>query len=158
MTMGRLRAAPLVVLLGALLVPVAGCGGGCTKARLTVEPVRVSDVHAPLTLRARLTRDGRPFPGAKVKMAVSLLGAEDARGEARFTAVTDADGVATVTRPEGVAGLSVPGRQVTGYGAYFQPWRDIDGRTYCWSSVGARITCGDGSCPRDSFPAPSPTG
>lgn len=156
----RRRAAGLfAVLLAGLALPVSGCGDTCTKTALHVRPVDVSDPHAPLTISARLTRDGKPFDGVEVKLAVNLLGANNAHADALFRARTDADGVATVTREEGVAGLSVPNQQVTGYAAYYQPLNKVNGTQYCWSGASAPLTCGAGPCQRaDPFPAPSSTG
>jgi hypothetical protein len=161
---GRRRRAVLVaVLLGGLVSPVAACGRDCTGTALRVSPVRAHRGDDPLTIGARLSRDGKPFPGARVKLAVTLVGQSNARAEALFYATTDAEGLASVTRPEGVAGLSVPGQQVTGYGAYYQPMNKVDGTRYCWSSAAAPITCdsggGPGPCPRGPLvPTPSATG
>jgi hypothetical protein len=148
------RAAGLIaLLLAAGGSTVSGCGTGCTGTTLQVQAVEVGDTRAPLTVSARLTRDGRPLAGVQVKLAVNLVGDDNAHTDALFYADTDADGRASVTRREGVAGLSFPNHRVTGYAAYFQPLSPLNGVAYCWSSAGAPITCrtGDavGTCPRD---------
>ncbi|RKR86862.1 hypothetical protein BDK92_1130 [Micromonospora pisi] len=140
-----------LVLAGGLVGPLGGCAGGCTDTVLQVSPVEVDDLTAPLTVSARLTRDGEPIAGVTVKLAVTVVGPNNAHSEALFSATTDADGLASVTRPGGVARLSPTNHQVTGYAAYFQPLDKIDEVRYCWSSVSAPITCRTGA---DSGPCP----
>ncbi|WP_143194141.1 DUF4198 domain-containing protein [Micromonospora sp. CB01531] len=152
-TTGRRRGIGLLALLlaGGLVGPLSGCSDGCADTVLQVSPVEVDDVTAPLTVSARLTRDGRPVAGVTVKLAVAVVGPNNAHSEALFHATTDADGRASVTRPGGVARLSPTNHQVTEYSAYFQPMNKIDGEHLCWSSVSAPITCrtaaGAGPCP-----------
>ncbi|MCW3843509.1 DUF4198 domain-containing protein [Micromonospora yasonensis] len=154
---GRRRGSTLLALAlaGGLVGPLGGCSGGCADTALQVSPVEVDDVTAPLTVSARLTRDGKPVAGATVKLAVMVVGPNNAHSEALFHATTDADGRASVTRPGGVARLSPINHQVTRYSAYFQPMNKIDGVHYCWSSVSAAITCRTGT---GSGPCPVPTG
>ncbi|MEV0807798.1 hypothetical protein [Micromonospora sp. NPDC050200] len=153
LALGRRRGTGLlaVVFASGLVVPLGGCFDGCTDTVLQVSPVEADDVAAPLTVSARLTRDGDPFAGVAVKLAVMVVGPNNAHSEALFSATTDADGRASVTRPGGVARLSPINHQVTGYAAYFQPLDKIDGVAYCWSSATAPITCradaGSGPCP-----------
>jgi hypothetical protein len=139
----------IVVLATGLVGSVSGCDTGCKKTTLQVRPIQVSDPEAPLTISARLTRDGQPFAGAKVKLGVLELGPNSSHAEALYYATTDADGVARATRREGA--VTVPGARVTGYAAYFQPFSGPDEVRYCWQSVGAAITCktggGYGPCP-----------
>ncbi|MEV0153524.1 hypothetical protein AB0H57_07255 [Micromonospora sp. NPDC050686] len=146
-----IRLLALVLLAGGLVGPLGGCAGGCADTVIQVSPVEVNDVSAPLTVSARLTRDGRPVAGVTVNLAVMVVGPNNAHSEAMFDATTDADGRASVTRRGGVARLSPIDHRVTGYSAYFQPTNKIDGKRYCWSSVSARITCrtaaGSGPCP-----------
>ena len=152
-TRGHRRGTGLLalVLAGGLVGPLGGCFGGCADTVLQVSAVEVDDVTAPLTVSARLTRDGEPLAGVTVKLAVTVVGPNNAHSEALFSPTTDADGRASVTRPGGVARLSPTNHQVTGYAAYFQPLNKIDGVGYCWSSVSAPITCrtgaGSGPCP-----------
>ncbi|SCE71393.1 hypothetical protein GA0074695_0514 [Micromonospora viridifaciens] len=152
-TMKRRRCTGLLALMlaGGLVGPLGGCSGGCAETVLEVSPVEVDDVTAPLTVDARLTRDGRPVAGVTVTLAVMVVGPNNAHSEAMFYATTDADGRASVTRPGGVARLSPTNHQVTAYSAYFQPMNKIDGAHLCWSSVSAPITCrtsaGSGPCP-----------
>jgi 5-hydroxyisourate hydrolase-like protein (transthyretin family) len=141
-------------LLAGLLVPVAGCGGHCTATALEVRPIEVNDVRAPLTVTARLTREGRPFPGVTVKLTVNLIGPDNAHAEALYYGKTDADGRASATRPEGAR--SVPEYRVTGQAAYYQPLNRVDGVQYCWSSANAPITCAGGPC-QARADAPGPT-
>ncbi|MEO3747002.1 hypothetical protein [Plantactinospora sp. B5E13] len=140
-----------LVLAGGLVTPLGGCSGGCTETVLQVSPIEVDDVAAPLTVSARLTRDGEPFAGVTVKLAMTVVGPGNAHSEALFRATTDADGRASVTRPGGVARLSPTNHRVTGFAAYFEPMNKIKGVRYCWSSVSAPITCrtgaGSGPCP-----------
>ncbi|MEO3745678.1 hypothetical protein [Plantactinospora sp. B5E13] len=139
------------VLIGGLLGPAGGCARGCTETALQVWPVQVQRLDAPLTVNARLSAAGEPLSGVAVKLAVTVVGPDHAAGEALFHATTDADGLATVTRPEGVAGLSAAGQRVTGYAAHFQPLNKVDGTAYCWSGASAPISCpgdgGPGQCP-----------
>ncbi|MFE9651444.1 hypothetical protein [Micromonospora sp. NPDC006431] len=140
-----------LVLAGGLVGPLSGCFEGCADTQLQVSPVEVDDLSAPLTVSARLTRDGRPVAGVTVNLAVMVVGPNNAHSEAMFYATTDADGRASVTRRGGVARLSPINHQVTTYSAYFQPMNKIDGEHLCWSSVSAPITCrtaaGAGPCP-----------
>lgn len=139
------------VLVGGLLGPAGGCARGCTETALQVWPVQVHRFDAPLTVHARLGAAGEPLAGVPVTLAVTVVGPDHAAGETRFHTTTDADGLATVTRPEGIAGLAAPDRRVTGYAAYFQPSDRIDGTAYCWSAASAPIRCrgddGPGQCP-----------
>jgi len=142
----------------ALIGPVAACGRDCAETAIRVWPVDVDDPDAPLTVKARLTRDGRPFSGVKIKLTVEMVGRDNAHSQALYYATTDGDGVATATRRPGVR--TVPGDRVTGYAAYYQPLNNVDGTRYCWSSAGAPITCrtagGSGPC-GGGVPAPSAT-
>jgi len=153
-----------LLLLAGPVGAVSGCSSGCsgTATALQTQAVEVGDTRAPLIVTARLTRDGRPLAGVRVKLAVALAGPNNARAQALFYADTDADGRATVTRPEGVAGLSFPSQQVTGYTAYFQPMNKIDGVEYCWSTASSPITCrtgeAPGPCPGASPSSAPPTG
>jgi hypothetical protein len=140
----------LGVLALGLLTPVAACGNGCTTTALEVRPLTVQNLTAPVTLTARLTHDGQPFPDAPVKLALTVEGRDGYHGEELFQARTGPDGVATVTRP-GLAGATLPSNHVTGLAAYFQPLNDTDGKPYCWSSATAPVTCviagSSGACP-----------
>ncbi|MFU8853849.1 hypothetical protein ACNAW0_23115, partial [Micromonospora sp. SL1-18] len=85
-TAGRRRVTGLLalVLAGGLTGPLSGCFGGCVHTKLQVSPVEVDDMTAPLTVSARLTRDGKPVTGVTVKLAVMVLGPSNAHGEALF--------------------------------------------------------------------------
>lgn len=146
------RVGLVAVLAGGLLGPAGGCARGCTETALQVWPVQVHRLDAPLTVHARLGAAGEPLAGVPVTLAVTVLGPDQTAGEVRFHASTDADGLVTLTRPEGIAGLAAPGRRVTGYAAYFQPSDRVDGTAYCWSGASAPISCptgdgGPGQCP-----------
>ncbi|MFU8855283.1 hypothetical protein ACNAW0_30630, partial [Micromonospora sp. SL1-18] len=85
-TNGRRRVTGLLalVLAGGLTGPLSGCFSGCVHTKLQVSPVEVDDVTAPLTVSARLTRDGKPVAGVTVTLAVMVLGTDNARSEAMF--------------------------------------------------------------------------
>jgi hypothetical protein len=124
-----------------------------------MDPVIITDLTAPITLRARLTRDGKPFPDAQVHLQLETKGSDNRTGDAGQTATTDTNGIATVTRPDGVAGMTLPSDQVVGATAYFQPFSKIDGREQCWSKTTAPVDCKingvSTSCPtRDPFAPP----
>lgn len=146
--------------LALAILPVPGCGSSCVPTELTMDPVTITDLDAPLTLQARLTRDGAPFPGAEVRLQLDTEGSHNRSGDAGQTVTTDANGVATLHRPDGVAGMTLSSDRVVGASTYFQPLGEIDGREHCWSRAAARFDCpiggGSGACPtRDPFAPPS---
>ncbi|GLZ30302.1 hypothetical protein Lesp02_24910 [Lentzea sp. NBRC 105346] len=138
-----------------LALPVAGCSDqpDCLPTKLDVSPIDVPDVTSPISLSARLTRDGHPVVGASVGLAFAIKSELGGSGGMPQYVRTDADGVAKREQPAGVAGVGLAGDRVEGYEAYFQPLTTADGFTdHCWSKVSAPITCAGVACP----PTPKP--
>ncbi|MFE7216347.1 hypothetical protein ACFU93_42165 [Streptomyces sp. NPDC057611] len=144
-----------VLALAAAVLPggAAGCSGStCTDTSLAAGPAKASGPSEPLTLKARLTADGKPVAGARVLFGVSLKGPGSYEGSSDHWATTSADGVAQVRLPGGVAALGLSGSRVTGYEVWFQPANPVTGVDYCWSSAKAPLTCGGEACPMRPAP------
>jgi hypothetical protein len=150
----RVRLVPTAALLLAVLTACGiGGDGGCTNTRLEVFPVKVADLAAPLELKAKLTDvDGKPIPGAEVELELMF---KDDRGYdtgVEEKATTDASGVATLIRKEGLAGSGRSGWTPVTLLASWEPLgRGADAPAYCWAgSARGSLTCvtggKEGSC------------
>jgi len=145
---GRRRGrALLTAALAALTVaPLTGCSGpgsGCRPTALEVEPVRVSDPRANLTLHARLTSEGRPLPRARVHFAAAL---DDGLAVQIGDGRTDARGTASVTQRGGIGPRLMRGDRAVGYEAGFEPWQTKGGVQFCKSEKRAKLSCNGGAC------------
>lgn len=117
-----------------------GCGAGCTKTTLTVEPV-TSAASGPVTLEARLTAGGDPLPGAGIAFFVEVSAPADRAGRSIGGADTDSDGVATVSFDAGLGSLVLPDETVTGYSAEFRVTGSVDREgDFCRSRGEAQIS------------------
>ena len=130
--------AAVTVLAAACLMSVgmSGCTSLCSSTELSAVPVRVDDPTAPLSLRARLTRDGEPFPGQHVAFFSSSTDSQGRpAGSSLGKGETDSDGVATITVRGGTEGITLPSEDLTGYRAKFAPVVEIEGTQYCKSEA-----------------------
>ncbi|WP_158847655.1 hypothetical protein [Saccharothrix deserti] len=135
--------------LPAVLLAVTGlaaCGTepgsrSCTETAIAVADVTVTDRVAPLTLTATMTAGGKPVQGAELAFFIAV-GPVDGKTTGRRVAeeTTDADGVATHERPDGVDGLLVGDRKIDRYSVEFNPINKIDGVQYCRARGDAALT------------------
>ncbi len=145
------------------LAVIVGLGGGtsgcsypgCTEPTLSAEPVVVDDPSTPVTLSVRLADDDGPVSGRKVTFFILTRGG-DATGVRAGQAETDADGVASITREDGVNGPVLPDETVHGYKAEFSALGTVDGKTHCPAEVEAPVSCrvgaDEGACEPKPFP------
>ncbi|MGP3957869.1 hypothetical protein ACTWPT_17845 [Nonomuraea sp. 3N208] len=137
------RGLAALALTAVALDAAAGCSWirGCAETRLQVEPLHVTDTSAPVTLTARLTTDdGRPVARARIHFFARIGAPGEQLGEQIGDGITDADGVASLVRRDGVAGLVLPGKRVVGYSAQFATIGEVGGKDYCWTEATAPIT------------------
>ncbi|NRQ40864.1 hypothetical protein HII36_55030 [Nonomuraea sp. NN258] len=128
-----LLAAAMTASVTSAVTSVAGCGGGCVPTRLELTPPASWPQEGTVTLRARLTRQGRPLAGAPVELAIGYVSVNGAHGSAGRTVTTDADGVAFLTaRPDVLLYADDRPRAVE---ASFTTWNRLDGVDYCWSKA-----------------------
>jgi hypothetical protein len=117
-----------------------GCGGnGCVGTSLKLRPVSAAGPHSPVTLRARLTANGKPVAGAKVLIRVTLKTSVQSSTGADQTVRTGTDGVAEWHIKGGLGSVGLSGDRVTGYEAHFEPYNKVKGVHYCWAHGSAPL-------------------
>jgi hypothetical protein len=141
------RAVTASALLASALV-VVGCTGskskaGCIDTAIDVSPVHVASQTSPVTLRGRLTGDGKPLPNFRLAFSVTYSGPTKLVGKAGKVdnqigyAMTNADGVATFRLARGPAGEALPDETGVGYTVGLTLGNPINGRYYCGSHASA---------------------
>jgi hypothetical protein len=140
----------IALLVGAVVV-VAGCSAskrnaGCIHTAVEARSVPLAGQTSPVTLRGRLTGDGKPLAGFRVSFSLVFTGPTKVVGKAgRMSnqigyASTDADGVATYRLGGGPAGQALPGLRAVGYEVGITFGNPIKGRYYCGSHASASFT------------------
>ncbi len=149
-TLGNMKAARAAA-ASALLVSalaVGGCSGSkrnadCVHTAIDVAPVHLAAQTSPVTLRARLTGDGKPLAKFRLAFSITFSGPTKLVGKAGQVddqvgyATTNADGVATYRLPGGPAGEALPQETGVGYTVGLTLGNPINGRYYCGSHASA---------------------
>lgn len=115
-----------------------GCSATCTDTSIEAMPATTGEDGA-LVLRARMTSDGDPVEGAQLTFYSETEGGQGSGGHTIGEARTDADGVATLVRDEGMEGMAVLDAEVVGYEVRYAKLDKVDDVSYCTASADGTI-------------------
>lgn len=132
----RLALATVVLATGA----TAACGEvGCVGTSLEARPATFR-ANGSLVFEAELTAGGDPVEGAPIIFYSRTVSEEFGEGGHSIGDVeTDADGVATLAREQGLTDMAAINNEVVGYQASFRKIGEVGGTVYCSSQTNGTI-------------------